>query len=477
MGKDITYSLAKNGNEYLIVAKDRVTGLCALLQHTLQVLKDDFCLGSDISSACKYEMLSFSFHAAEPKMTPVISADFVTADSGTGIVHLAPDHGAEDYEACKAFGIAADCAFLDDQGDFNASAPGFLRGLNVFAGANETILEYLKCSGNYLACAHHKHRYPIDWRTKKPVIQRATQQWFVSISELMEQLKGSLESVAFIPDSGKQKMLNMLQSRTEWCISRQRHWGLPIPAFRSEDELVLRPDWVKHFAQLVRREGSDIWWTAPVDRLVPDNCANASSLEKTFNTLDVWFDSGTVWSNFFRDENSNSNGVGHGKEAVYLEGSDQFRGWFQSSLITSVAVTGKSPYSRVISHGFVLDQSGQKMSKSLGNVVDPQSIVKAEGADVLRLWAASANFTADVSIGPDIVRQTAEGRRKIRNTLRFIVANLDGFDGRPIDWTCLRLLDKLAFGKLNSLLQSCRRHYESHNYPRGTYAPSSSGRI
>ena len=459
MGKDIVYLLVKNENEFLIVAKDCVSALCTQMQHSLHVVKADFCLGSEIAAACKYEKLSFSFEARASELGPVLATDFVTADSGTGIVHLAPDHGREDYEACKAIGISPDCDFLNDQGDFNNSAPSFLRGMNVSTGANETILEYLKCAGAFLSSAYHKHRYPIDWRTKAPVIQRATQQWFVSISELMDQLKAALEAVTFVPDSGKQKMLNMLQSRTEWCISRQRHWGLPIPAFKSGEELILRPDWVKHFAELVRSDasGSDIWWKRPAAELIPNSSDSSANLEKTFNTLDVWFDSGTVWTNF-RDDC---------KETIYLEGSDQFRGWFQSSLITSVAVRDKSPFTKVISHGFVLDQDGHKMSKSLGNVVDPQDIVKAEGADVLRWWAASTNYAADVSIGTEILSQITESRRKLRNTLRFIVANLDGYDGRAIDWTQLRTIDKLAFGKLATIVKECKTSYEAHEYQKG----------
>ncbi len=461
MGKGTVYSLVKSGNEFLIVAKDCVGGLCAQMQHSLHTVKTDFCLGSDLASACRYEKFSFNFDSCIPEIAPVLTAEFVAADSGTGIVHLAPDHGMEDYEACKGEGIQADCNFLNEQGDFNHTAPGLLRGMNIFNGANETILEYLKCTGSVLSSSYHRHRYPIDWRTKKPVIQRATQQWFVSISDLMGPLKDALESVTFVPDSGKQKMLNMLQSRTEWCISRQRHWGLPIPAFKRGDELILRADWVEHFAELVRNDvsGSDIWWKWAASELVPASASSFAPVEKTFHTLDVWFDSGTVWSNFRADDDS--------QETLYLEGGDQFRGWFQSSLITSVAVKGKSPYTKVISHGFVLDQTGHKMSKSLGNVVDPQNIVKTEGVDVLRLWAASANYSADVVIGSEILSQISEMHRKLRNTLRFVVANMDGFDGRAIDWTQLRTVDRLAFGKLASVVEACRLSYENHDYQKG----------
>ncbi len=426
------------------------------MQHSLHIVKEDFCLGSELAKSCKYEKLSFSFSTNSVEVGPILLADFVMAESGTGIVHLAPDHGMEDFNVCKSESILPDCDYLNAQGDFNSSASSFLRGMNIFTGANETILEYLKCSGSFLACSYHRHRYPIDWRTKKPVIQRATQQWFVSISDLLSQLKSSLESVKFIPDTGKQKMLNMLQSRTEWCISRQRHWGLPIPAFKQGEELLLRSDWVKHFAEIVQKDGSDAWWKLPTAELVPRG-VDVASLEKTFNTLDVWFDSGTVWSNFLDDC----------PETVYLEGSDQFRGWFQSSLITSVAVKGKSPYSKVISHGFVLDHAGHKMSKSLGNVIDPQTIVNSEGADVLRLWAASTNYSADVSIGPEILSQISENRRKLRNTLRFIVANMEGFDGRSIDWTELKTIDKLVYGKLAQVLKDCRQSYESHDFQKG----------
>lgn len=453
VGQDISYSLVRHGNEYLIIARDRVSELCAHLQHSLQVVKADFCLGHELAQSCKYERLNFDFNSHASILGPVLLGDFVTSDSGTGIVHLAPDHGTDDYLACQTAGIGPDCDYLNDAGEFNDSAPSFLRGLNIFSGASEMILEYLKCANAHVATHYHTHRYPIDWRTKQPVIQRATRQWFVSIADILGDLKRALEDVRFIPDSGKQKMLNMLESRSAWCISRQRKWGLPIPAFQAGSELILRPELVRFFAERVRTSpnGSDIWWTDPVEALVPKN-TDASNLTKTFDTLDVWFDSGTVWTNF------------DAPNAIYLEGSDQFRGWFQSSLITSVAARGLAPFKTVISHGFVLDAAGQKMSKSLNNVVDPQTIVDSEGSDVLRLWAASSTFTEDVTIGSEIITQTAESRRKIRNTLRFIVGNLGGYDGRELNWQHLRTIDRLAYGRFCEVINSCQKHYEAFNY-------------
>lgn len=427
--------------------------ICSSLQHSLDTIISEFCNGEDLST-CHYESLQFSPSEQQAQISPVLLGEFVTDDSGSGIVHMAPDYGTDDFEACKAVGISPNTVdLLDKYGNFTSAAPSFLAGLNVFSGASETILEYLKCTGNFLSSSYYTHRYPYDWRTGKPVIQRATRQWFASISSILPQLKSSLEQVQFIPESGKDKMLNTLKGRTDWCISRQRHWGLPIPAIKnmSDDTIALDSHVINHVSNMIRSDpsGSDIWWNLPISKLLPYQ--PRVKYEKTFDTLDVWFDSGTVWSNFNQ------------KSDLYLEGSDQYRGWFQSSLITSVSVKNEAPYKTVLTHGFVLDQKGQKMSKSIGNVVDPDEIVDKYGSDVLRLWALTSNFKNDVNIGPEIIKQVAENKRKIRNTLRFILGNLTGYE--RFSFKELLWIDKVMLNRLKEFNENCNKAKEAYDFP------------
>ena len=456
VGKDIVYSLlyCSVTSEHFIIAKSRIAAICTSLQHTLDTIISDFCKGSELAT-CQYEPLRFS-HSQPASLSPVLVADFVTDESGSGLVHLAPDYGTDDYNLCRSVGIEPNSVdFLDEQGEFTADAPSFLKGTSIFSGASESILEYLKCTGNFLSSNYYTHRYPYDWRTKKPVIQRATRQWFASISSILPQLENALEGVKFIPESGKDKMLAMLRGRADWCISRQRHWGLPIPAIQSinnKNQVILDSRVIRHVASLIRSDptGSDIWWNRPIKDLLPDS--NFESFEKTFDTLDGWFDSGTVWTNYPSLTAD-----------LYLEGSDQYRGWFQSSFINSVAVTGKAPFKTVITHGFVLDQKGQKMSKSIGNVIDPNEIVKLYGSDVLRLWVASVNCKSDVNIGPEIIKQVAENKRKIRNTFRFLLGNLYSF--KPNSRKEFRWIDDAMIMRTEAFRGICKKLYDAYDFP------------
>ena len=448
-------------SEYLIVAKSRIPSICASLQHSLDTIVSDFCMGNDLAT-CHYESLQFSHSSiTETKLNPVLVADFVTDESGSGLVHLAPDYGTDDYNICMSSGIGPNTAdLLNEQGDFTSDAPSFLKGMNIFSGASESILEYLKCTGNFLTSEYYVHRYPYDWRTKKPVIQRATRQWFASISSILPQLENALNDVKFVPESGKDKMLSMLRGRTDWCISRQRHWGLPIPAIQSVTnryEVVLDSGVIRHMASLIESDpsGSDIWWTRSIKDLLPSNY-DPEAFEKTYDTLDGWFDSGSVWTNYPSAMPAD----------LYLEGSDQYRGWFQSSFINAVAATGKAPFKTVVTHGFVLDQKGQKMSKSIGNVVDPNEIVDKYGADVLRLWVASVNFKIDVNIGPEIIKQVAEAKKKIRNTFRFILGNLSDFKFEIFSQkTKFKWVDSAMITRNESFRARCSGMYERYDFP------------
>lgn len=461
VGKDIVYSLLHSSTtkEYLIVARSRIASVCADSNHSLDTIISDFCKGIDLIT-CKYESLQFT-SSLPTTLNPVLLADFVSDESGSGLVHLAPDYGTDDYNLCKTFGIEPNSIdLLNDNGDFTSDAPFFLKGLNIFSGASESILEYLKCTNNFLSSNYYTHRYPYDWRTKKPVIQRATRQWFALVSSILPQLENALDSVQFIPENGKDKMLAMLRGRADWCISRQRHWGLPIPAIQSKNnpnEVVLDSGVIRHVASLIKSDptGSDIWWTRPIQELLPESSSfNSDNYKKTFDTLDGWFDSGTVWMNFPEKTAD-----------LYLEGSDQYRGWFQSSFINSVAVTGKAPFKTVITHGFVLDQKGQKMSKSIGNVIDPNEIVDQYGSDVLRLWVASVNYKTDVNIGPEIIKQVAENKRKIRNTFRFILGNLDNYNWNWKGRKESRWIDDVMMLRNENFYGQCKQMYDAYDFP------------
>ena len=351
----------------------------------------------------------------------VILGDHVTDDAGTGCVHTAPGHGAEDFYVGMKYGLDVLCP-VDEKGLMTKEAGSDFEGLPYYE-ANEKVIEKLNELGVLMGATKFKHSYPHDWRTKKPVIFRATPQWFASIDKIRDDLLKEINNVKWHNPWGELRMTNMIKDRSDWCISRQRLWGLPIPIIYNEDKSpIIEKAVFDHISKLFREKGSTCWYELDVKDLLPKGYKNPLSpngkFTKETDTLDVWFDSGSSHTGVLVER-----GMGYPCD-LYLEGSDQYRGWFNSSLILGVAKHHKSPYKELVSHGFIVDEKGMKMSKSLGNGVDPLKIIESQGADILRLWVASIDYQADCKIGQDILKQVSETYRKIRNTFRFLVGNL-----------------------------------------------------
>ena len=407
----------------------------------------------------------------------VIGGDYITTESGTGLVHTAPGHGVDDFNTGRKYGLPVLCP-VDEAGNLTAEAGPFA-GLNVLKDANGAIITALRDCGALLAEQAYAHRYPYDWRTKKPTIFRATEQWFASVEGFREAALQAIAAVEWLPASGRNRIEAMVRERGDWCISRQRTWGVPIPVFyhRTTGEVLLNATTLDHIQALIAEHGSDVWWQRDEAGLLPEPwAADAASWRKGTDTMDVWFDSGSSWAGVVRQRGLNY------PADLYLEGSDQHRGWFQSSLLTSVAVNGHAPYKRVLTHGFALDEKGRKMSKSLGNVVDPAVLVEggknekqepAYGADVLRLWVSSVDYSADVPLGPGIVKQLADVYRKVRNTARYLLGNLHDFDPRPqaqgghaIPADQLPLLDQWMLQRTAALIDSVSADFERFEFYR-----------
>ncbi|MCD8502487.1 MAG: isoleucine--tRNA ligase [Bacillaceae bacterium] len=393
----------------------------------------------------------------------VILGDHVTTDAGTGCVHTAPGHGEDDFIVGQKYGLDVLCP-VDDRGHFTNEAPGF-EGL-FYDQANKPITEKLTEAGALLKLTFITHSYPHDWRTKKPVIFRATAQWFASIKDFRDELLAAINEVEWVPTWGETRLFNMVRDRGDWCISRQRAWGVPIPVFYGENgEPIITDETIDHISQLFREHGSNIWFEWEAKQLLPEGFVSEHSpngeFTKETDIMDVWFDSGSSHQGVLEERDTLQRPAD-----LYLEGSDQYRGWFNSSLSTSVAVTGKAPYKGVLSHGFVLDGEGRKMSKSVGNVVVPNDVMKQLGADILRLWVASVDYQADVRVSDKILKQVAESYRKIRNTFRFLLGNLHDFDPKQdqVALADLPELDRYIIIKLNKLIKEVKSNYDQYQF-------------
>ena len=402
-------------------------------------------------------------HVFMERISPVVLGDEVTLDAGTGLVHTAPSYGDADFILGKKYNL--EMVFgIDDDGKLNKES-GEFAGL-YFEDANKAVITKLNELGVLLCVKNITHSYPHDWRTKKPVVFRATAQWFCSIAPIKDEILNEIENnIKWHPEWGKVRLHNMIEGRGDWCISRQRVWGVPLPIFYNEDgSPILDYDVMMHVADLFREHGSNYWFEKDAKDLLPEGYTNPASPNGKFtkeqDIMDVWFDSGTTHTGVLC-----TRGLDYPAD-VYLEGSDQYRGWFNSSLICGVAMHGQSPYKECISHGFTLDAKGNKMSKSLGNGIDPLEEIKKRGADVLRLWVSSTDYTEDVRIGDEILKQVQESYRKIRNTYKFILGNLNNFDPSKdaVKYEDMLPYDKYMMNELSNYVKEIKSYYEKYEY-------------
>lgn len=419
------------------------------------------CSGQDL------ELLNTK-HPLLNRKSPIILGEHVTLDAGTGSVHTAPGHGLEDYEVGCKYGIEV-FSPLDGRGVWTDTV-GIDELVDVpYYKGNSMVIEMLQNCGALLKQQDIQHSYPHCWRCKKPVIYRATPQWFVKVDKFRDKALEAVHGVKWIPASGENRIGNMVESRTDWCISRQRAWGVPIPIFYCEDcgEVICNDSTIENVAKMFEKESSDAWVKYSAEELLPEGFVCPKCGKKHFrkekDIMDVWFDSGVSWRAVVEKR---SDELGHTPVDMYLEGSDQHRGWFQSSLLTSVATQGKAPYKQVLTHGFVFGEDGRKMSKSLGNFIRPDDIIKKYGADILRLWAASVDYRNDIKIGNNIVGQLVEIFKKTRNTARFLIGNL--FDFNPetdyVEYDELKNIDKFALHKLNKLIEEVTVSFENYEF-------------
>ena len=453
LNPDLDYALVDLGEQYFILAEDLLeSALGRFVLNTLNKL-DKVYKGSDLEGI----MLQHPFY---DKQVPIILGDHVTTEAGTGAVHTAPAHGQDDYVVGLKYNLPVECP-VDGRGVFVESTEG-VAGEFIFK-ANSTIITLLQNKGTLVKHEPITHSYPHCWRHKTPVIFRATPQWFVSMTQkkLRDKVNEEILNVKWIPDWGQKRIELMVGNRPDWCISRQRYWGTPITLFINKNSGELHPETESLFeivAKKIELEGIEAWFKLKVEDILGDD---ASEYEKTTDTLDVWFDSGVSHYAVLKASEHLSDVAD-----MYLEGSDQHRGWFQSSLLTSCAINGRAPYKQVLTHGFTVDQNGHKMSKSVGNVVPPQKVVNSLGADILRLWIGSTDYSGEMTVSDEILNRSADSYRRIRNTMRFMLANMEGFDPSKdlVDIDHMLVLDKWIVSKTAELQKNVIREYDEYNF-------------
>ena len=455
---DFEYQEVKVNGENYLLAKERVNFL------TEQFGWENFELGKTVlGKELEYLLCQ---HPFLDRTSTVILADYVTLDSGTGLVHTAPGHGVDDFIVGQGKYKLGVLSPVDNQGNLTEEA-GQFAGQFVF-DANKNIIAHLAETGALLKQENITHSYPHDWRSKKPIIFRSTPQWFCSIDAFRSELLDAVDRTKFYSEWGKPRLYNMIRDRGDWVISRQRVWGVPIPVFYAENgEAILDNTLIEHVAKIFEVEGSNVWFYKDAKELLPEGYTHPGSpngeFTKEMDIMDVWFDSGTSHQGCcaLRDDLTYP-------ADLYLEGSDQYRGWFNSSLITSVAISGEAPYKELVSAGFVMDGNGNKMSKSLGNVISPNDVGKQLGAEIIRLWSASVDYTQDVRISNDILKQVSETYRKIRNTFRFLLGNLfnGSFDNRTdlLSYDELEELDKYMVLKFEKVVAKVLDYYENYQF-------------
>jgi isoleucyl-tRNA synthetase len=457
VGPNYLYSLVKANGECYIIASE-------LVESTMKAAGiDEYQLSGEIKGKDLEYMVAH--HPFLDRDSLIINGDHVTLESGTGSVHTAPGHGIEDFEVCRNYPEIEIIVPVDSKGYLTADA-GQFKGL-LYSDANKVILEHLKSINALFAVQRIVHPYPHCWRCNTPILFRATEQWFCSIKGFREQVLDAIGEVDWIPAWGEERIAGMVSDRSDWCISRQRNWGVPFPIFYCKEcnKPIINDQTINKISELVTREGTDAWLKYDASEIIPEGLkcpdCDCGDFTKETDTMDGWFDSGVSHAAVLETR----------KELkwpadLYLEGNDQYRGWFQSSLLTAVATKGKAPYKAVLTHGWVVDGEGRKMSKSLGNGIDPSDIIKEYGADILRLWVASSNYQTDVRISKDILKQLSEIYRKIRNTAKYILGNLYDYspDTDAVPFNEVFELDKWALYKLDSLNAKVRQAYDNYEF-------------
>jgi len=452
---ELTYAVVEEKGQKYVVAKD-------LLESVTQEVEWE---NPEVVKTVKGSELEYIIaeHPLYGRDSLVMLGEHVTTDAGTGCVHTAPGHGEDDFIVGQKYKLDV-LSPVDDRGHMTNEAPGF-EGL-FYDAANKPITEKLQEAGALLKLTFITHSYPHDWRTKKPVIFRATAQWFASIDAFRQDLLTAINETKFTPAWGETRLYNMVRDRGDWCISRQRAWGVPIPVFYAENgEPIITDETIDHISNLFRENGSNVWFEREAKELLPEGFTHPGSPNGKFtkenDIMDVWFDSGSSHQAVLLERDDLQRPAD-----LYLEGSDQYRGWFNSSLSTAVAVTGKAPYKGILSHGFALDGEGRKMSKSLGNVVVPAKVMNQLGADILRLWVSSVDYQADVRVSDAILKQVSEVYRKIRNTFRFLLGNLADFNPKTdaVAYENLREVDQFILVKLNNLTKQVLEAYDKYAY-------------
>jgi len=455
VGPEIEYILVDvSGNRYLL-GKSRLEALSSMLKwEDPKVLQNIF--------GWELEGMTYK-HPLYDRISPVILGDHVTLEDGTGLVHTAPGHGEDDFNVGQKYGLDVFCP-VDEQGNMTKAAGERFAGLFV-EDCNGEVIKALNELGVLLAQNNITHSYPHDWRTGKPVIFRATSQWFANIDDLKTEILKAIQTIKWYPSWGDIRLGNMIKDRGSWCISRQRVWGVPIPAFYTEkDTAILDPVIIRHIADIFEKEGSNAWFRMEASELLPAGYTHPDSpngiFRKETDIMDVWFDSGSSHHGAMIDRGQKY------PADLYFEGSDQYRGWFNSSLITGVATKGGTPYKTLVSHGFVLDGEGRKMSKSEGNVVDPNKVTSTLGSDILRLWVSSVDYQADVRLSDDLIKQVSESYRKIRNTIKFLLGNVYDYndDLDKIPFENLGEVDKYVWIKNNNLIKEVLDAYEDFRF-------------
>ncbi|MBR1589699.1 MAG: isoleucine--tRNA ligase [Acidaminococcaceae bacterium] len=458
---DFEYSFVENGDEVLFMASELVNQVAAEAGLTIGKV-----LGTVKGREMEYAECEHPFPEYNHRKSMICLADYVDLETGTGCVHTAGGHGDVDYLTCLKYNVPIVCP-VDEQGRMTAEAGERFKGLFVF-DANVPILKYLAELGFLLGKKNIHHQYAHCWRCKNPIIYRATEQWFASVDGFREAALNAIHNeVEWIPAWGEPRIHNMIADRHDWCISRQRVWGVPIPIFYCENcnEPLVNEATIDKIANIFEQEGSDAWWKYEADALLPEGtkCPKCGHdhFRKEKDIMDVWFDSGSSHMGVLTKRPELEWPC-----AMYLEGSDQHRGWFQSSLLTSVAVTGHAPYKSVLTHGYVVDGDGRKMSKSLGNVIAPQDEIKQYGADIVRLWAASADYKQDIRISKEIMKQPSDAYRKIRNTIRYILGNTNDFayEKDKVAFADMQELDQWALMRLQQLKKEVDAAYEAYDF-------------